>query len=214
MINDASFQLDEKLSCLCATCTTRPLVSRYVYLGWDFIHFAGQNLKERFDSIRRYISFDRFDQFYRNFRIINSSHHSCFISVITRNKNVRTYWNLFKKKKNNSKFQDIKINFLIYFSSNIFFFFFHIILLHTWKYIHPCSIEFVQIYFKDDGQWTETRKKRGSNCWESCARGPVTCTTAVNGDNDDDDDASERHRKCIRANGLEQARGQNACENA
>lgn len=46
------------------------------------------------------------------------------------------------------------------------------------------------------------------------ARGLVTCTTAVNGDNDDDDDASERHRKCIRANGLEQARGQNACENA
>lgn len=42
----------------------------------------------------------------------------------------------------------------------------------------------------------------------------MTCTTAVNGDNDDDDDASERHRKCIRANGLEQARGQNACENA
>lgn len=37
------------------------------------------------------------------------------------------------------------------------------------------------------------------------ARGLVTCTTAVNGDNDDDDDASERDRKCIRANGLEQA---------
>lgn len=49
---------------------------------------------------------------------------------------------------------------------------------------------------------------------EGGARGPVTCTTAVNGDNDDDDDASERHRKCIRANGSEQARGQNACENA
>lgn len=57
-------------------------------------------------------------------------------------------------------------------------------------------------------------KRRHSNCQrhsveeagrQAGARGLVTCTTAVNGDNDDDDDASERDRKCIRANGLEQA---------